>query len=270
MKKNTLCMLACALICGLVTFSACSNDDDNDRDNPVINPVFLSKIDKVMVASATGDTVSTSTQINTWEGGLLKKQYAVGKTKTNGEEYQIELGNIFTYSGKNCTEIRSLDGMTVNSYTYDAKGRMTSATSKTNRSDYTIEYTHEFQIKAYTKDGYIKQMEETITYAWGEIRKMSHDLTWEDGDLVKYTTHYIVPEDKDYTYEMKYDTYPSVFTGYPLAQYIFEGPSGISFRGSKHNPISGGDIYKYKNGRVVSSVNSNTTSHYAYTDGTCE
>lgn len=270
MEKKSLWVLACALICGLVTFSACSNDDDNDNDNPVTDPVFLSKIDNVMVASATGDTVSTSTQTNTWEGGLLKKQYAVGKTKVGGEEYQIELGYIFTYSGKNCTEIRSLDGMTVNSYTYDAKGRMTSATSKTSDSDQTIGNNRNIQITEYTKDGYVKKMEETYTYSWGETRRMSYDLTWKDGDLVKYTTHNIEPEGEDNTYEVKYDTYPSIFTGYPLAQYIFEGPSGIGFRGSKHNPISGGDIYSYKNGRVVSSAQGITTTYYTYTDGTSE
>ena len=261
-------MLACALILSLVTFSACSSDDDND--NPVTEPVFLSKIDMVTFTPLTGDTLAYSTQNNYWEGGLLKKQHTVEIVRNAGEESLIELGKIFTYSEKNCTEIRSLDGMTVNSYTYDAKGRMTSATSKTSASDHTIKIDHEIQIKAYTKDGHIQQMEETITYGWGEIRKISHDLTWKDDDLVKYITHSIEPVGGDYTYEVKYDTYPSIYTDYPLALYIFEGPTGICFRGSKHNPISGGDIYKYKNGRVVNSVNSNTTSHYTYTDGTCE
>lgn len=268
MKKNTLWGLACTLILGLVTFSACSSDDDNNT--PVTEPVLLSKIDMVTVMHATGDTVSNSTHTNIWEGGLLKKMHAVGIIKADGEKIPIELGYVFTYSGKNCTEIKTLDGMTVNSYTYDAKGRMTSATSKTSASDHTIGNIRDIQIKAYTKDGHIQQMEETLTYSWGETRKTSYDLTWKNGDLVKWTTHYLEPIGEDMTYEMEYDTYPSIYTGYPLARYIIEGPTGICYRGSMHNPISGGDIYKYKNGRVVSSVSGNNTSHYTYTDGTSE
>ena len=268
MKKSVLGMLVCALICGLVSFSACSTDDDND--NPETESVFLSKIDLVTIMPATGDTLAYSTQNNIWEGGLLKKQSTVSIMKSAGEESRIELCNFFTYSGKNCTEIRTLDGLTVNSYTYDANGRMTRATSKTSASDHTIKNDQDVQIKAYTKDGHIQQMEETYTYSWGETRKMSYDLTWKNGDLVKWTTHYLEPANEDITYEMEYDTYPSIYSGYPLAQYIFEGPTAICFRGSRHNPISGGDIYKYKNGRVVSSVFGNNTNYYTYTDGTSE
>ncbi len=268
MKKNTLWLLACTLIFSLVTFSACSSDDDNDK--PVTEPVLLSKIETVSVMHATGDTVANSAQTNIWEGGLLTKQHAVSTINVSGEKSQIELGQIFTYSGKNCTEIRTIDGMTVSKFTYDAKGRMTSATKKTSASDQTIESDHNILIKAYTKDGHIQQMEETYTYSWDETRKISYDLTWKNGDLVKWTAHYLEPTNEDVTYEMEYDTYPSVFSGYPLAHFIFEGPSGICFRGSMHNPISRGDIYKYKNGRVVSSVYGNNTSHYTYTDGTCE
>ena len=93
----------------------------------------------------------------------------------------------------------------------------------------------------------------------------------EDGTEKSYVSNILCkPTNEDVTYEMEYDTYPSIYTGYPLAQYIFEGPTAICFRGSRHNPISGGDIYKYKNGRVVSSVFGNNTNYYTYTDGTSE
>lgn len=180
----------------------------------------------------------------------------------------MELGEIYTYNGKNCIEYRTTDGRVVRNYTYDANGRLTSATNIRNGSDNPDIYN--IQIKAYTKDGLIQQMEETITYSSGETKKKSYDLTWKNGDLVKYTEHNLESAVKDLTFEVEYDTYPSIFTGYTLAQYIFDGPDGLCIRGSRHNPIKKDNIYKYKNGRAVSCVNGNITTYFTYTDGTRE
>ena len=266
MKKNTLLALASALICGLVTFSACSKDDD--YDGPATESVFLSHVEMVTVMPTTGDTLSYSTSNNTWEAGLLKKQNTEGTIKVAGLKSQINIGHLFTYSGKNCIEIRTTDGNTVNTFTYDANGRITSATKKAMNAANTV-YTQVFQIKAYTNDGFIQQMEETYTIE-DDTRKVSYDLTWKNGDLVKYTVHKIEPAGEDVTYEVQYDTYPSIYTGYPMAHSIFEGPIGLCYRCSSHNPVSLGESYKYKNGRVVRSVNGNTTAKYSYTDGTKE
>ena len=266
MKKNALLMLAFALISGLVTFSSCSKDDD--YDSPAAESVFLSHVEMVTVMPTTGDTLSYSTSNNTWEGGLLKKQNTEGTIKVAGLKSQINIGHLFTYSGKNCIEIRTTDGNTVNTFTYDANGRITSATKKAMNAANTV-YTQIFQIKAYTNDGFIQQMEETYTIE-DDTRKVSYDLTWKNGDLVKYTVHSIEPAKEDVTYEVQYDTYPSIYTGYPIAHSIFEGPIGLCYRCSSHNPTSLGESYKYKNGRVVRSVNGNTTAKYSYTDGTKE
>lgn len=259
-------MLAFALICGLVTFSSCSKDDD--YDSFATEPVFLSSVEMVTVKPSTGDTLSYSTLNNTWEGGLLKKQNTVGTINVAGLKSQIEIGHVFTYNGKNCTEIRTTDGNTITTFTYDANGRITSASKVTKDSDKTFGYTHNFQITAYNNDGFIQQMEETYTIE--DTRKVSYDLTWKNGDLVKYTTHYIEPANEDVTIEVEYDTYPSIYTGYPMAHSIFEGPVGLCYRCSSHNPISMGDSYKYKNGRAVKSVNGNNIVKYIYTDGTKE
>ena len=266
MKKNALLMLAFALISGLVTFSSCSKDDD--YDSPATESVYLSHVEMVTVMPTTGDTLSYSTSNNTWEGGLLKKQNTEGTIKVAGLKSQINIGHLFTYSGKNCIEIRTTDGNTVNTFTYDANGRITSATKKAMNAANTV-YTQVFQIKAYTNDGFIQQMEETYTIE-DDTRKVSYDLTWKNGDLVKYTVHSIEPAKEDVTYEVQYDTYPSIYTGYPMAHSIFEGPIGLCYRCSSHNPVSLGESYKYKNGRVVRSVNGNTTAKYSYTDGTKE
>ena len=222
----------------------------------------------VTVMPTTGDTLSYSTSNNTWEGGLLKKQNTEGTIKVAGLKSQINIGHLFTYSGKNCIEIRTTDGNTVNTFTYDANGRITSATKKAMNAANTV-YTQVFQIKAYTNDGFIQQMEETYTIE-DDTRKVSYDLTWKNGDLVKYTVHSIEPAKEDVTYVVQYDTYPSIYTGYPMAHSIFEGPIGLCYRCSSHNPVSLGESYKYKNGRVVRSVNGNTTAKYSYTDGTKE
>ena len=98
--------------------------------------------------------------------------------------------------------------------------------------------------------------------------RLSYDLTWKDGDLVKFTIHAIEPAGKDVTVEKNFDSYPSAFMGYPLAQSFIDGPDGMAERASKHNRITTADEYIYDKGRLTVHKTINNAVYFSYTDGT--
>ena len=261
MKKSNLWALTAAFMCGLMTFSACSKDDD--KDNPVKETVFMSHFFAIQLNPTTGDTLMTTMSENTWEGGLLRKYHEEALVKKVGVKSQLDA--TLTYSGNNCTEIKiigALSGPTIKKITYDANGRITGATETSEGMELAV------NIKSYTDDGHIKEIEYASNFILGNNSKRSYDLTWKDGNIVKYTIHFIEPAEEDVTVEVDYDNYPSIYTGFPAAYYVLESPDVICRRASKNNPIEKGKEYKYQNGRLVSNTFGTGSTHYVYTDGT--
>lgn len=261
MKKNNLGALAAALICSLMTFSACTADDG--KDNPVREPVFMNHFLFVQLNPATGDTLLTTTKENTWEGGLLRKFHEEATIKMTGIKSQLDA--TLTYSGNNCTEIKvvgSPSGPFIKKFTYDANGRLTGATESSEGMEVTV------KVNSYTDDGHIQEIEYQSNSTNDVSHKRTYELTWKNGNIVKYTIHYIEPAEEDFTAEMEYDNYPSVYTGFPVAYYILESPELICKHASKNNPIEKGYEHQYLNGRLVITILENGSIQYAYTDGT--
>ena len=68
--------------------------------------------------------------------------------------------------------------------------------------------------------------------------------------------------------EKNFDSYPSAFMGYPLAQSFIDGPDGMAERASKHNRITTADEYIYDKGRLTVHKTINNAVYFSYTDGT--
>ena len=68
--------------------------------------------------------------------------------------------------------------------------------------------------------------------------------------------------------EKNFDSYPSAFMGYPLAQSFIDGPDGMAERASKHNRITTADEYINDKGRLTVHKTINNAVYFSYTDGT--
>ena len=257
MKKNFLWMLTAILtFCGAMLITSCSSDNDDPTETPDSDDVRLTKL-VIISMSPQGDTLAVSTQHFTWEDGLLKKINSNVRTmlaKTN-----IATEDRFVYEGTDCTEI--LHGSGTHDYITYTDGRLTSAISV--MKDGT---TTRIDVNAYTADGHVSEMtKEYIDHE--DTVKVSYTLTWENGDLTSYVAHHLDPagDDRHYGKFTYYDA-PSPFTGYPMAQYIWDAYD-MELRGSKHY-VQSGETIQYENGRIVVKTKESSTVYYTYSDGT--
>ena len=258
MKIKLFCWLTAALaFCGMMTFSACSEPDDSQ--NHVVKPAYLEKIATVH-PDQTGNPNVVITLYNTWEQGRLVKQQQDTKIYAAGDPVTSMTTVSFLYTDGRCTEIKS--EKSVSTFKYDDEGRIISGVKRADNGD-----TETATVKSYSPEGYILQMEET-TVTQSTTMRYSYDLTWKNGDLVKYTIHSIEPAREDETVVKTFDSCPSAFMGYPLAQSFIDGPFGLAERASKHNHIKTDDKYIYENGRLTVHKTVNNAAYFSYSDGT--
>lgn len=258
MKIKLFCWLTAALaFCGMMTFSACSEPDDSQ--NHVVKPAYLEKIATVH-PDQTGNPNVVITLYNTWEQGRLVKQQQETKIYAAGDPVTSMTTVSFLYTDGRCTEIKS--EKSVSTFKYDDEGRIISGVKRADNGD-----TETATVKSYSPEGYILQMEET-TVTQSTTMRYSYDLTWKNGDLVKYTIHSIEPAHEDETVVKTFDSCPSAFMGYPLAQSFMDGPYGMAERASRHNSIVAGDEYVYENGRLKTHKAKQNVEQFSYSDGT--
>ena len=263
MKKNHLWVLTVTLIGCLMAVSACSVDDNTV---PKAKQVFLSKIIFKSFKPGTDEVVSATTQDFVWEKGLLKESHEETLFTVAGMAVTTTLDNYFTYEDGKCVEkktITSSGGETIRTFTYNDNGQLTSGVEKISSG-----YARFANILSYTADGQIEQIEYIDETNTGKTIKRIVDLTWKDGNIVRYTIHNIEPADEDDTAEVTYDSYPSPFVGHQVATTIFEVPYQICSRISKNNPIGEGEAFIYKNGRVVLENKNSSVTYFFYSDGT--
>lgn len=261
MKKNHLWVLTATLIGCLMTVSACSVDDN---EVPKDEQVFLNKMIFKTYKTGTDEVTSTTTEDLTWEDGLLKQIHSETKFKFGAIEMTSILDEYFTYEGGRCVQMRTKGKSgdeTIRTFTYDDNGRLTKGVETRSTLERVV------NINSYTADGHIQQIEYNDESDTGQTYKRRYDLTWKDGNIVKYTNHYIEPAEEDVTAELVYDNYPSPLTGEPVAIYIFGEPYQMCSQISKNNPIREGDEYTYKNGRVVQKKSLDTVTDFFYSDG---
>lgn len=257
-KKSLWCGLAADLaFCGIMTFAACS-ELDNSLDN-VVKPVYLDKL-AIVHYDHMGNPALVVTLYNTWEQGRLVKQQQETKIMLNGEPQTSMTTVSYSYTEGRCTEIKS--EKSVSTFTYDAEGRLTAGVKHANNGD--IETV---TVKSFSPEGDILQMD-YAKVGQNSTERLSYDLTWKDGDLVKFTIHAIEPAGKDVTVEKNFDSYPSAFMGYPLAQSFIDGPDGMAERASKHNRITTADEYINDKGRLTVHKTINNAAYFSYSDGT--
>jgi YD repeat-containing protein len=258
MKKKLWRVFVCALACcGMMTFAACS-EPDNSQNN-VVKPVYLDKIITENYGQ-TGNPNIVITLYNTWEQGRLVKQQQETKIMLTGEPQTSVTSVFFSYTEGRCTEIKYENS--VLNFTYDAEGRLISGVRHWNNGE--IETV---TVKSFSPEGDILQMER-IRVDGNITEKFISDLTWKDGDLVKYTIHTIEPVKKDVTVENTFASYPSQYMGYPLAQSLIDGPESLAERASKHCRITTDKEYFYENGRMTMYKAGNNAIYFSYTDGT--
>ena len=255
MKIKLFCWLTAALaFCGIMTFSACSEPDDSQ--NHVVKPAYLEKIATVH-PDQTGNPNVVITLYNTWEQGRLVKQQQDTKIYAAGDPVTSMTTVSFLYTDGRCTEIKS--EKSVSTFKYDDEGRIISGVKRADNGD-----TETATVKSYMR----------VSCRWKEFRfrgateKVVYDLTWKNGDLVKYTEHAIEPAGEDVTVEKTFDAYPSAFMGYPLAQSFMDGPYGMAECASRHNSIVAGDEYVYENGRLKTHKAKQNVVQFSYSDGT--
>jgi len=233
------------------------------RTNTSTGEVYLTQ-QHVVAIRTTGDTMTTATQDNIWENGLLRRSHSCSIIYLTGST--IEDDETFVYDNDgNCIE-QHYYGTSIEStdryYTYEG-GRMTSAVEK-NGGDITDRVT----VTGYTADGHIQAL--TVESLTSGI-VADYQLTWENGDMTAYTKHPVTPAGEDQTYTIEYDNYPNVFTGMPLAETVFD-PQMIASRASVHNWQVLDQEYFYSNGRLVKSTRETAVlkyfCYYTYSDGT--
>lgn len=257
MKKNFLWMFTAIMtLCGATMFSACSSDKDDTPVTPATDDVRLTKIAMVTLSSE-GDTLVASTQSLTWENGLLTKTNTVMRTPTM--DLILEQEDRYVYEGTNCTEIH-YDTGTDEYFTYDG-GRLRSAVSTMSGG-----YTMRINVTGYTDDGHISEMTKETIDEGGTRIKVNYTFTWTDGDLTAWGSHPVDPAGEDDLITYSYLDLPSPFIGYPVAQYILS-PFETANRGSKHF-FDDDEELTTENGRVTMAKHDNTTTYYAYSDGT--
>lgn len=262
MKKNHLWALAAVLICGLMTFSACTVDE---VDNPAVEPepVFLTQINNKIFNPGTDHVMADVTEDLIWEDGLLKQVHSesifeIGtlKTKTISDEY-------YTYDGKGrCIEEKAVSGSreTIYTFFYDENGRLAGGVEKSETAEISITVT------SYTDDGLFQQLDYLAKYVSGNTYKRHYDLTWKNGNIVKYI--FSKPDEEEMTAEVVYDNYPSPYTGFPLVIALFQEPYVMCTNATKNNPLWTDVEYTYANGRVIQKKSKDKVINYVYSDGT--
>jgi hypothetical protein len=257
MKKNIFKFLAAIVVCGfaMTLFTQCNRDEE---DNTVTDDVRLTQIYAEGLNPVNGDIIVAATRDFVWENGLLKgytlDMPSVGGISTSETHYY--------YSGNNCVEIHTIFNCDNHQYfTYNGE-RMTKAVEIDDGDTTRIATIH-----SYTDDGHVKSM--TVqTIKFGRIIDIiDYEFTWENGDLTTFRTHRVGSDDEDVICTRSYDNYPNIYTGVPLADYIF-APDEMAFRGSKHNCLSDGSEYTYANGRLVAETGNTSRQYFTFSDGT--
>jgi opacity protein-like surface antigen len=265
MKKKYFWLLAAALISSLMTFSACSSDD---VETPAVDPdrVFLSKVNYKMYKLGTDQLQAEITESYIWKNGLLRqKQLEMINTLESITKTTI-LDEYYTYDEKQrCIEKTVVGGSASTTYTYnyDENGRLTGGLAKSESSETTL-----VKVTSSTDDGLFQQLEIIQKTSYGTIAKRRYDLTWENGNIVKFTKHFIEPTESDVTVEVAYDNYPSPYSDMPLFTKLFDEPAQMCSSLSKNNPIKEDTEYIYEKGRLVRQKSKNNIISYIYSDGT--
>lgn len=263
LSKNWV--LVATFICGSAVFTACTNDSEDNPVTPAPPAADDVRMTNLFILSLNpqGDTLSTTTEDLIWEDGLLKHTQVQIVLKMAGRTITTSGQEEFFYDGKDCTEII---GNIFHSYFTYENGRITSAIERDVEDN---SMSRRITITDYTDDGHVSRMKSEFFHEDGSQVVREYALTWENGDMVMLVIHPVEPAGEDETYEYEYDNFPSVYTGYPLAQCIWS-PDEIAYRNSKHNLKSNDEGYIYKNGLLVSyaTVSGSSVSFITYSDGT--
>ena len=100
-------------------------------------------------------------------------------------------------------------------------------------------------ITGYTADGHIQALTlENLATGW----VVDYRFTWQNGDMTGYTKHPVTPAGEDESHTIRYDNYPNIRTGMPLAEAVFL-PESIASKASVHNWYFGNQEYTYSNSR---------------------
>ena len=153
-------------------------------------------------------------------------------------------------------------GETIYTFLYDENGQLTGGIEKSESGETVV------NIISYNDEGLFQQLETSSNIDSGSTIKRRYDLTWKDGNIIKYTYHFIEPVEDDLTEEVVYDNYPSPNTGMPIVIGLFGEPYQMCNKISKNNPIREDMELTYQNGRLVQSKGKDEITTYVYSDGT--
>ena len=171
----------------------------------------------------------------------------------------------YTYDGKGrCIEKKFVGntGETIYTFLYDENEQLTGGIEKSESGETVV------NIISYNDEGLFQQLETSSKMDSGSTIKRRYDLTWKDGNIIKYTYHFIEPAEDDLTEEVVYDNYPSPNTGMPIVIGLFGEPYQMCNKISKNNPIREDMELTYQNGRLVQSKGKDEITTYVYSDGT--
>jgi YD repeat-containing protein len=256
-------VIAAILLCGAAVFTSCTKED-----NPATPDLNVRLTQKHLITYANGALFFSGTEDYLWKDGLLRSinvsttMYTTGNTSGSTNTY------VYDDNGNCIEEHHFSEGSTSLKsdayFVYDEQGRMTSAVEKNAKGEINQKVT----ITGYTDDGHIQALTEEnflLDYV------VEHQLTWKDGDMIGFSSHYLTPGQKDRNVTIEYDDYPNYSTGMPLASNVFD-PLYIAFNASVHNLYAQGQEFYYANGRVVKAElvedNLQIISYFTYSDGT--
>ena len=249
-------VLMCLSALVLMMFASCSDSDDNSGDKP--EPADMVRLVAVQNETVSGPLTMTSQMSNVWENGRLKQQ--AQSATAMGVTANVVENLIYDERGL-CTEMYNTDGQYHHYYTYTPNGRIAKEVNIIGGDTASVT-----EVLAYDTDGNVA---ETRYYVPASSHVRKNSFTWKDGDLVKAVIEYVSEDREADTYTFTYDTYPSAYTGYPVAI----GISNVTFmalHNSRHNEIKPGYTPTYENGRLVSLVkdDGSDNTYFTYDDGT--
>ena len=87
-------------------------------------------------------------------------------------------------------------GETIYTFLYDENGQLTGGIEKSESGETVV------NIISYNDEGLFQQLETSSNIDSGSTIKRRYDLTWKDGNIIKYTYHFIEPAEDDLTEEV--------------------------------------------------------------------
>lgn len=257
MKTTFKWMTAAILICGLsLNITSCKKDPVTPEPEP--EPQTVTRLASLTLNKTVGTLSTVSRAYFSWKNGVLTGECDTIAIGPLSQTYK----NNMTYENGLLVRVDEEQSRWTYLYTYE-DGLMKSFYNLS-ESD-TISWG---EITAYTADGMVEKFMSYNSLG----KKTSWTLTWQDGDAVAVVEDVLEPEEVAGThiYQFLYDDKPSVYTGFPLGNAIFDGEGGmVARRLSKHNVMEDGFTCTYnEQGYLVSYVKENESIFYNYIEQT--